>query len=140
RHRRSGQAGEHDWSLPAHLRLQSNGTHSEDHDEMSEQETHSQACDTSWDDAGDVAERRARLEVRIGWRRRVQHVEDVNVDIDPPPAAEPEILACAQVQNILRREPLASVWLEANRSIAVLRDGGAAIGIDLAEDVRSLPS
>src|SRR5882672_5878485 len=105
---------------------------------MSEPETDAEPRNASRNDVGDIAERRTRLEIRRGRRRRVQHVEDVDGDIDPARRAERKILAGAKVQDVLRRQSAAAVRLDANRGIAVLSDGLAAIGIDLPEDVRSL--
>src|SRR5438132_7137900 len=55
---------------------------------MSKPERQAQARDTRRDDVGDITERRARLEVCRGRRRRVQHVEDVEVKSSrrPPPS------------------------------------------------------
>src|SRR5207247_11145232 len=91
------------------------------------------------DGAGDEPEGRARLEVRARRRRRVQHVEQIHVDIEAPSAAVRESLGPAQVQNVLRRELLAPVRLEPDRGVAVLCDRRSAVRIGLTEDVRSLP-
>src|SRR6266540_3336123 len=79
----------------------------------SEQETQSQARDSRRDDAADKAERRTGHETGSGRRRGVQHVEDVNVDVEPPSGAKLEILAGLEVQNVLRRKPLRSIRLDA---------------------------
>src|SRR5258706_7000014 len=68
----------------------------------SEQETQSQARDSRRDDAADKAERRTGHETGSGRRRGVQHVEDVNVDVEPPAGAKLEILAGLEIQNVLR--------------------------------------
>src|SRR5205085_7171103 len=104
----------------------------------SEPEPRAEARDAGRDDAGHEPERGTRLEIRAGRRRRVQHVEHIHVDLEPATAADREVLAPAEVQNVLRREVLAAVRLDANRRVAVLRDRGAAVRIRLAEDVRPL--
>src|SRR5436190_4360039 len=104
-----------------------------------EQETQSQARDSRRDDATDKAERRTGHETGSGRGRGVQYVEDVNVDVEPPSGAKLEILAGLEVQDVLRRKPLCSIWLDAQRGVAVLRDGSAAIRVGLPENIRSLP-
>src|SRR5262245_21413876 len=104
---------------------------------QSEPEPRAQTGDSSRDDACDETKRRTGLEVRVGRRRRVQHVEHIDVDVEPA-SADRQFLARAEVQNVLCREVLASVRLEPDRRIAVQRDRRSAVGIDLPEDVRPL--
>src|SRR5260370_13637789 len=132
RGRRTGSISSRSFATPR------NGTPIEDHRGSSELEPHSEACDASRDHAGDIAECRTRLEIRRRWRGGVQYVENVDVDIDPPAAADREILARAKVQNILCRDLLFSEWFQAECGVAVLRDRGAAIRIGLAENIRPL--
>src|SRR5262249_23173399 len=106
--------------------------------ERSEPEARPQPGDARRDDAGDVAERRTRLEICGGRRRRVQHVEDVEVDVEAAVAAERKALAPAEVQDVLRRQLAAAVRLEPDRRVAVLRDWRPAVGIGLPEDVGAL--
>src|SRR5437762_7033764 len=106
---------------------------------ISEAEPGAQTCNTSGNDARDVAKRRTRLKVRIRRRRGVEHVEHVEVDGETRSGAERKILAAAKVQDVLRRQLFVTVGLEPQRRVAVLRDRRAAVGIDLPEDVGPLP-
>src|SRR5689334_6072635 len=103
--------------------------------DRSEPEPRAEACDPRRDDPGDESERRTRLEIRRGRCGRVQHVEDVDVDLEAASAADREILAAAKVQDVLRRELLAAVRFQTDGGVAVLRDLRPAVGVDLTEDV-----
>src|SRR5689334_18209333 len=86
-----------------------------------------------------VAERRPRREVGARRCGRVQQIEDVEVEADPPPLAQPEILVRPEVQDVEGGETLAAVRLETNRPGAVLRDWPAAVRIRRPENIRALP-
>src|SRR5438309_9745279 len=77
--------------------------------------------------AGAVAERRPGRERQAGVSVRVQHVEDLEIDVSAA-LPEPEHLTEPQVQYVFRRGTHRAVRLEAECDGAERRERRAAVG------------
>src|SRR5688572_24208593 len=104
----------------------------------SERESRADARDQRRHHAGCVTKRGARQEIGSGRRRRIQQIEDIEIDAEPPAAAQPEILVRSEVENVEGLEALRAVRLEPNRRVPVIGDRRAAVRVRLAEGHRAL--
>src|SRR5262249_45407345 len=101
-------------------------------------EPHAEPGDARRQDVGDVSERRSRRKRRRQRGIRVQRIVDVEVERETTCAAERELLARTEVQDVHRGEMLRAERFERERDIVQLRDRRAAVGIDLPERIRAL--